>query len=332
MLSSARRIAKLSKTAIVGFHILENWKSSIKLRSGDSSSAALPHADFGDDVNAAVAHVNDTYDSYIRNSSISSHLLDGARVLEVGPGDNFGVALTFLANGARQVVCLDRFLCIRDPAHERAIYESLRAGLSEERKRRFDDAVRLDGEIRFNPERLRYIPGVGLEEASAQVEPGSFDLIVSMAVLEHVYDSAAAFREMDKLLRLGGSMLHGVDFRDHGLFSSGGHHPLTFLTIEDGVYRLMSSHSGLPNRNLIDFYRDALAGMNYEFRIMKARVVGESHEINPHKAELKLGEDYSDATLSLLQEIRPKLLSKFRAMSDDDLMVSAMFFVARKPA
>lgn len=331
MLSSARRLLKQSKAAIVGYHMLENWKSGIKLRSGDSTSAVLPHADFAGDIGAALAHVNDTFSSYFDNSPADRDMLDGARVLEVGPGDSFGVALAFLVDGARQVVCLDRFLCQRDPARERATYEGLRKGLSQEQRRRFDDAVDLGGEIRFNPDRLIYIHGVGLEEASRQLEAGSFDFIVSMAVLEHVYDGVAAFKEMDKLLKPGGYMLHGVDFRDHGLFSSGGHHPLTFLTIGDSAYRLMSNNTGLPNRNLIDFYRGVITDLNYDFSITKARVVGEKREISPHKADLKLGEDYSDATLSLLQEIRPKLLPKFRAMSDDDLMVSAMFLAARKP-
>ena len=44
----------------------------------------------------------------------------------------------------------------------------------------------------------------------------------------------------------------------HGMFSSSGMHPLTFLTIPDSVYRLMTIDSGKPNRKLINYYRQKM--------------------------------------------------------------------------
>jgi 2-polyprenyl-3-methyl-5-hydroxy-6-metoxy-1,4-benzoquinol methylase len=62
--------------------------------------------------------------------------------------------------------------------------------------------------------------GVGIEAANTEFEPATFDLIISRSVMEHTYQSDAAFRVMDWLLKPGGKMLHKIDFRDHGIFSS----------------------------------------------------------------------------------------------------------------
>ena len=71
-------------------------------------------------------------------------------------------------------------------------------------------------------------------------------MIISVAVLEHVYDPDASFDAMHRLLKPGGLLLHEVDLRDHLMFSSAGCHPLTFLTFSPSVWRLMTSDSGRP--------------------------------------------------------------------------------------
>lgn len=46
-------------------------------------------------------------------------------VAELGPGDNFGVALMLLGNGAEAVHAIDRYYSRRDPDQQRAIYQAL---------------------------------------------------------------------------------------------------------------------------------------------------------------------------------------------------------------
>ena len=48
----------------------------------------------------SVAYVEAVYDDYLRYAQVSTADLDSARVLEVGAGDNFAVALKLLAAGA----------------------------------------------------------------------------------------------------------------------------------------------------------------------------------------------------------------------------------------
>ena len=52
--------------------------------------------------------------------------------MEIGHGDNLGVALRFLAAGAAEVICLDKFYSKRDPERQREIYLALRAQLDDE--------------------------------------------------------------------------------------------------------------------------------------------------------------------------------------------------------
>jgi hypothetical protein len=56
-----------------------------------------------------------------------------------------------------------------------------------------------------------------------------FDLIVSNAVLEHVFDFASACRMLAMLTRIGGVNSHQIDFRDHLNFER----PLEFLLRSD---------------------------------------------------------------------------------------------------
>ena len=147
--------------------------------------------------------------------------LAGKRILEVGPGDNLGVALLLAAAGARRVVCLDRFDVLRDERRNREVYR----GLAGATTREFGDAERhLDASGALASPVIESRSGVAIEQAVALFPPGSFDVILSRAALEHVYDLDAAWRSMDELLAPGGVMLHKVDFRNHGLYDS--LHPL----------------------------------------------------------------------------------------------------------
>ena len=87
---------------------------------------------------------------------------------------------------------------------------------------------------------------------------------------------------MDQLLRPGGTMIHKVDLRDHGMFSEGGQNALTFLTLGDRTYRWMGEESaGLPNRVLIGWYRDELAGLGYESKYLVTHFAGVDDELIP---------------------------------------------------
>lgn len=278
----------------------------------------------------SVAYIRQVFADYMIYGALTPMQLRGMRVLELGPGDNLGVGLLFLAHGAEQVVALDKFYSQRDDAHQREIYRALRKGLSGEPRRRFDEALDLSHGVAFNPNRLRYLFGHGVEEAPSVLGKAAFDLVVSRAVLEEVFEIDEAFAAMDALLKPGGWMLHKIDLRDYGLFSRRGMHPLTFLTIPDFVYDLMARDVGCPNRRLVDYYREKLAQMGYNALFRVTHLVGRRLELTPHLREPAKNVDYTDETLAMIAAIRPQLLGRFRALSDADLMVAGIFLAARK--
>ena len=88
--------------------------------------------------------------------------------------------------------------------------------------------------------------------------------------------------------------------------------------------------SGKPNRKLVNYYRTKAAELGLDARIHITHVVGVECELTPHRQTLALNVDYNATTLALLKSIRPHLQDEFKNMPDQDLMVSGIFFVARK--
>jgi SAM-dependent methyltransferase len=329
MLTQVKHIAQKSKTAIITHHIYDNWRTKRRFRAGNiASTSGSTHTTFS--LHDSLHYIDQVFQEYLTSSGISKDSLRGQRILEIGPGDNVGVAIKFLVAGAKQVVCLDKFYSSHAWEQERNIYQALREQLTGVEKQIFDEVIDLNSGIRGDSDKLTYLLGTGIEEAEAVYDPASFDLIVSRAVFEHVYDPDAAFSVMEKLLKPGGYMLHKIDFRDHGMFSKHHHHPLTFLTIPDRVYRLMVYDSGKPNRKLVNYYRQTAAASGFATKILIANIVGVEHEIAVHKEQALFGVDYHQRTIDLLSNIRPHLQHEFKSLPDEELMISSIFLIARK--
>ena len=329
MLTLLRRIAQKSKTMIIIYHMYYNWRTKKRFASGNyETCSGATHT--GRSLSESLAYINRVFNDYLTYSGISPLMLREKRVLEIGPGDNFGVALKFLIAGARQVVCLDKFYSKRDTEQQIRIYRQMRTYLHDKERLIYDSILNLEGGITINAEKLHYIHGVGIEEADKILEPDSFDLIVSRAVIEHLYNPDAAFSVMNRLLKSGGYMIHKIDLRDHGLFSRKGFHPLTYLTIPEPLYRLMTYGSGKPNRKLINYYKQKMIDLGYEARILIAHIVGSEAEILPHKDTVVYSIDYSNSTTLLIKKIRPRLLDKFKCLTDDELIIDSIFLTAKK--
>lgn len=328
MSAALKKLAGQSKTLIIAHRIFDNWRRRRAFKSGNTITAyGSTHESWS--LERSVNYINLVYDEYLKYAGLGPEALRGMRILEVGPGDNFGVALKFLAAGAAKVVSLDKFYSERNVEQQTRIYQELRKQLSPDEARVFDECIKLDGEIVPNEERLQYIYGHGVEEADQILEPGSFDFIVSRAVLHNVYDIDRGFESMDRLLAPGGHMSHKIDLSDENMFSSRGMHPLTFLTIPERIYYLMASDSGKPNRKLISDYREQLQKRGYDTKILITTVLGVGPLV-PHKEQIEQGVDYSEKTLSLIREIRPRLAAPFRDRSDAELAATGIFLVGTK--
>ena len=330
-MATLKNIARRSKLMIIGYKIYENWDTRRRFRSGDHESLlGATHSKLN--LKESLDYINAQFNDYLAYSGLSERMLRGLRVLEIGFGDNVGVALKFLAAGAAHVACLDKFYAARNAKQQREIYTNLRATLNEPQKSLFDRAIDLSAGIRCNPESLKCLYGVDAEELRTLFARESFDLIISRAVMQDLFEPAAALEAMDGVLAPGGLMLHKIDLSDQGMFRDNGMHPLTFLTIPDSVYRLMASHSGMSNRKLYGYYRDEISRLGYAARFFPTSLIG--HPGNRDQFYLSESVDLESSgariALSLIDEIRSRLAPEFRQLQDEELMVDGIFIAARK--
>jgi SAM-dependent methyltransferase len=279
---------------------------------------------------AAAAYADRAYEVLAGDGGVTPGLLSGARVVEVGPGETLTLALRLVAAGARQVMGIDRFAVQADPSRQRSVYAALAARLDGEESERAAAALRDGVGPPLDPARGRLVDGVPIEEARSRLDPDSFDIAVSIAALQHCLDPEAALRSLDALLAPGGLMAHQVDFSDMGMFSGRGLHPLTFLTVGDRRYDWMGSNLGIPNRGLVDVYRRTLASLGYETNVKVTQVLGDDHKL-PYRERLIEGRDFGSRHVELVEQIRPRLLARYRALPVEDLLVASALIVARKP-
>jgi SAM-dependent methyltransferase len=266
--------------------------------------------------------VESVYRDYKRYGDVSPFY---GRIAEVGPGDNSGVALLFLADGCESVDLLDRFYFKPNMDRNAEIYraltarhpalETLTAESNGTREPNFVGLHRHSGEI-----------------ASAErffTESGIYDAIVSRAVLEHIYDPKIALKKMANALKPGGMLLHKVDLRDHGMFSEF-FHELKFLEIPDGFYRRMTRNAGGPNRILVNEYRAVLSGLFPDYKVLVTRLAG-AGDIEPHLPYQEISPHLREKAVEYVRSVRKRFARSLRMVSDEDLSIAGIFIVARKP-
>src|SRR5919106_2457741 len=137
-MSAIKRLARRSKSLIILHRIVDNWQRRRAFQSGKTTTAYGSTHEFWS-LEKSVNYINLVHREYIEYSGVGPEAFRGSRILEVGPGDNFGVALKFLAGGAKQVVCLDKFYSERNVEQQTRIYRELRNQLSPEEARVFDE-------------------------------------------------------------------------------------------------------------------------------------------------------------------------------------------------
>lgn len=315
------------------YNVLDDWRQGRRFSRGKRSTTSGTILK-GKDVEESVRYIETEFRDYLEYGGLDVAELGGKRILVVGPGDNLGVGVLFLAHGASRVVCIDRFEPERDQPHLSKVYLALRERLDQETRDRFDDAFRGDlrGKWEYEPERLLYLTGISMEECGERFPPGTFDLAVSRAVFEHLYDPDRAFTAMDRILAPGGRVAHKIDLRDHGMFSDGGRHPMTFLTFPGWLWRGMTAQSGRPNRRMYPYYARKMRELGYDGTLYITHIFGREGDLVPHPPSLRRGLDYDESDLGLVREIRGRLDREFSDYSDEELLISGVFLSARKPA
>jgi SAM-dependent methyltransferase len=272
-------------------------------------------------MDSSLRYIEEVYTDYKRYSGVTRFF---GRIAEVGPGDNCGVGLMFLADGCESVELVDRFYSKRNARQNADIYHALIARYPELAKR-LDDADASD-ETSFKGLFRCYGNSASAEEVF--VHSRGYDFIVSRAVLEHVYDPILAIRRMAAALKSGGMLLHKVDLRDHGMFSKV-FHELKFLEVPDWLYPTMTRNAGRPNRVLVHEYRSVLRDVLPDHEILVTRLAGVG-DIDPHLPYKLIDDSLKEKSVAFVRAVRRRFAQSLRSVSNEDLSVTGIFIIARK--
>lgn len=312
---SIRTIIKRSITLICVYYIINDWYSRCRLLVGNlKTSSGTRHANFTTE--ESLAYIDRVYNDYLCYAGLNYFT---GEIAEIGPGDNFGVALRILGGGASQVHAIDRWISNRKLDSQQEIYKAL--------SDHYDlNKLFLGETTEKNIKNLTYHSGKSAE-AFFKETTIQFDSIISRAVMEHLYDPITALDYMLQSLKTRGIMIHRVDLRDHGMFPH--HHPLTLLTFSDSRHRNMTQGSGRPNRVPISDYRKWLqrTGMPGELKI--TRLVGNSGDFPPTEWS-DLNSKSKSAALTYVRKIKPALSKRFKHLPDEDLAVAGFVIVLKK--
>lgn len=300
-------------------YVTRNQLSKFRqLRGNIETDSGTTHA--ASDLSSSIAYIDLVFREYKEEAKVDRFF---GRVAEIGPGDNCGVGLLFLEDGCVQVDLADRFYSRRNSSKQVDIYRSL-----------VDRSERLKGMLGTaeNEQDFRGINRYYGLEASAEnffVDRRGYDFIVSRAVLEHVRDPILSLHRMSAALNEGGSMLHAVDLRDHGMFSSGGHSPLKLYEVPSWLYHEMAFASGYPNRVPLSAYRDAFPRSGYDVAIKVTSLVGQEILEKPTLYS-EIPSVARERALAIVRSERSRFAKRFRTESDEDLSIASFFLVVKK--
>lgn len=186
------------------------------------------------DVDYALASLS-AYKQLIAQAGLE---VEGLRVVELGPGTDFGAQLILASMGAK-VTLADRYLAGWDSEYHPSFYRLL--------------AKRWEGPkscLEATIDTGEYAESLTLIEEAAEnlvsVPDGSVDFVYSNAVFEHINDLEHVAREQARILRVGGWAVHQIDLRDHRNFSR----PIEHLAISDRKFNKLAqaSHYEVGNR------------------------------------------------------------------------------------
>lgn len=267
-------------------------------------SPAPPTPDWLSLANSAAEYAVSLTQAYLQHGIPGApRSLAGKHVLELGPGRDFTPALVMTGYGA-QVTVADLYLEKWNAEYHPFFYRQVRQRIVETHPDWPVSAI--DQVIERNDHwggslRTRRC---GLERLT-RISNQSFDVTISNAVLEHLYDVPRALRELYRVTRVGGVGSHQVDFRDHRDFSR----PLEFLCEADFVRTVDREGTG--------------CGTTLRPCEMQALLREIGFMVDAFSPD-------SFAEPAYLADVRPRLLEGFRHFSDEQLRpVGGLFLISR---
>jgi SAM-dependent methyltransferase len=249
-------------------------------------------------------------------------------VLEIGPGANLGALFAFAASGAHATGVDVAPL----PPPPDGFYEALRdylllaEGFAWWRAWAEPQPGRVDfPTVSSFPSASALLSSIDYRsDVSSEKLPfsgGSFDLVYSVATLEHVPAPEGTVAEIARVLAPGGLAVHEIDLKHHGSDD-----PLRFLELEDEEWRRRATHYGgeVSLRTILD---GGFAGEIFCNRLRSAdwRRLFESAGLAVEQLESVIVLDAS--------AVKPeRFAAPFRSLTVEELSILAIRVVGRKAA
>ena len=172
-------------------------------------------------IDYSINYINNVFNDYCKYGDIDIKKV--RNVAELGPGDNYGVALLFKSKGAEKIDLIDKFYSSKKNDDQSKIYKKLiNKSTSNDN---FNKTLTFENLIKH----INFNLGISAENYFKKNKK-KYDLIISRAVMEHLRYPIQTLKAMINSMTPNGKILHRIDLRDHGMFSSN-FYELKFLEI-----------------------------------------------------------------------------------------------------
>jgi SAM-dependent methyltransferase len=227
---------------------------------------------------------------YLRTWRDAGLELNNARLLEIGPGADFAPHLV-LASVGTKVTLSDKYLAVWDEDFHPAFYAEF--------------LEKWDGPSEAIRQAIKQNGYGGILETIKQpaekmksIKSATFDMVQSIAVLEHVSDFKKVARELARVTKPGALHTHQIDFRDHRTFDR----PLEYLRLDQKSYADLRGKDG-GNHGTSKRLPEFLDAFSRYFWIWK-------FEVNAKADDLYVSEVFNDLPSDSPYKTWPKVMLK----------------------
>ena len=273
----------------------------VNFKQRDCSTSALRQ-----EVDYAIT-IGSGYLSMIRTAGLDPKM---CRVLELGPGINYGAMMVLASYGVQPAVA-DRFpggwSSDYHPAFYKLLGETVKTTLPGLDCSIFDRILDAEG----YPDDCLKVIETGAEEMT-MIEDADFNVTCSTAVFEHLHSPSRAISELSRITRSGGWGFHSIDFRDHRNFSR----PLEYLLFDP--------------REFERFFRHILAESGRQYR---PKEIAELFQSSGFSVTECIPDIYVEPgyLVNFIPRLRAAKNSRYCNFSEEDLrVISARFTVQKK--
>ncbi len=227
----------------------------------------------------------------IKKSNIDFKFVRNA--LEIGPGDNFSLALCMVYEGVNEVYLLDKFQKVYDQKSNLNLYKQIG---NNQGKTFIEDDLK----------KLKNVSSKKGLDIFIKQNKMKFDLIYSVSVLEHIWPLDEYLEYLRLLMTSKGKMVHIVNFTDHKMYSPD-HDIHFFRRIPEFLYNPTMKLMGRPNRVLPSQYLNKLSKLGFKTDMKIIRKYDkkdiENSKLNKKNKNLKLNHDHEIASAIFISHI-----------------------------